>query len=289
MTRRSLPGLDGLPGPAGPPRVRRPPGSRERRRGRRHPVGGRPRPLGVRSVFLWRRTESDCLALVGQAGPAARRPRTGSGSRRRAGPTARRRWPAAPPSGCPRASPPARRASPGPSRRAPAHCFPYGRGARSRDCCGRRGVHPTRSKARSAGPWATCASPRPASRTGRPTGRGDRASWRGCRICSSSRAKVILGTGRKPAEGWSVEYVHDAGGRARGAVPRDRADDSPVLGRVLGRHEQVASFDGDLRMGRTLWSEQAAATFGLDRTDAPVPRAGSARGCTGRTSARRKG
>ncbi|MFD9303996.1 SpoIIE family protein phosphatase [Streptomyces sp. NPDC060048] len=26
------------------------------------------RPLGVRSVFLWRRTESDCLALVGQAG-----------------------------------------------------------------------------------------------------------------------------------------------------------------------------------------------------------------------------
>lgn len=298
------------------------------------------RPLGVRSVFLWRRTESDCLALVGQAGASRQEaahwqwvPPEGGGALHEALADGAPVWlPAGPADGAARLP-----------------------GAVAE---GARALAPVRVRGQVAGLLlAAWDGPDPLEEPLRralgdlcePAARildWDADEPGGPRIVAGlldllqQPAAVILGTEREPADGLEiVEYVNDAArralgavrdpvgrpvaqvfpyaheglvrmlscaatgagpqyeqslpvlgpqspqwapgsmahvrvlalGRSRGAVLWDCADDSPVLARVLGRLEQVASFDDDLLTGRTLWSGQAYSIFGLDRTDEPVP------------------
>lgn len=57
----------------------------------------------------------------------------------------------------------------------------------------------------------------------------------------------------------------------RAAVLWDAGEGAPVLTRVFGRLEGLAYFEDDLLTGRSRWSDQAFALFGLDRPEDSVP------------------
>ncbi|MBT2448650.1 SpoIIE family protein phosphatase [Streptomyces sp. ISL-43] len=298
------------------------------------------RPLGVRSVFLWRLTESGCLALVGQAGASRQEAVHWQWVPPEAGGTLHEAMAGGTPVWLPEGTPAGRPRLPGAA------------------ADGARALMPVRDQGRVAGLLlATWDGPDPLEEPLRgalvelcePAARvldWDAEEPGGPRIVAGlldllqQPAAVVLGAEQEPAKGLEVvEYVNSAARRALGAVrdpvgrpvaqvfpyaheglvrmlsaaatgagPRyeqslpvrgpqsplsapgsmahvqvlplgrsrsavlwDCADDSPVLARVLGRLEQLASFDDDLLTGRSLWSEKAYSIFGMDHTQEPVP------------------